>query len=40
MIPEDYLEEVIGEIEEVSCNLDYVCQDWEDADCPDCSNGQ
>lgn len=33
--PEEYLEELLDDIDEISCNNDWVYQDWESLDCPD-----
>lgn len=32
---EEYLEELLDDIDEISCNNDWVYQDWESLDCPD-----
>lgn len=34
--PEEYLESVIEELEELNCNNDGMCQDRESNSCPDC----
>lgn len=34
--PWEYLDDVLTEIEELSCNADNICQSWETPDCIDC----
>ncbi len=36
--PQEYLESVIEEIEDLNCNNDSICQDRESDSCPDCQS--
>ena len=33
---DEYMEQVIEDIEALKCNNDYICQDWETESCADC----
>ncbi len=36
--PEEYLDTIISDVAELSCNKDGQCQVWESSDCSDCIN--
>ncbi len=38
LTPAEYLSGILEDISQMSCDLDWVCQNWESSDCEDCVN--